>query len=374
MPANPATPRWPDDIPTLFDTERGITLRAHTDADLPGMVEQCRDPESIRWTTVPVPYAEADARWFVDEHLRGEVAAGRLIAWAVEAEVDGVRRYCGTIDLRLTGPARAEFGLAAWPGARGRGIMAAACRMVVDWAFGPGGQRSLVWLAYAGNWPSRWLAESLGFRFAAPLRAYAPQRGELRDCWLATLTTDDPRGGVPRMPTLETDGLRLRAFTEADLPRIVEGCDDPLTQRWMPQLPAPYDLPAARQFVDWCREGDSRHDQWTWCVTATDDDRCLGAVTLFRLTDDAGTGELGYWAHPDARGRGVTSAAVRRVADFALGVDGPHQALTVRCARDNVASAAVARAAGFTETGSMTGAERLRNGSRTDLLAFSRIA
>ena len=376
MATEQAPQGWPDTVPTLIDTERGVTLRAHTEADLPGIVEQSRDPETVRWTSVPTPYAEQDATEFVFGVIATGVDTGQLMSWAVEAEIEGVRRYCGTIDLRFEVPGRMEFGLAAAPVARGRGIMAAGCRLALDWAFGPGAARTVSWLAFVGNWPSRWIAESLGFRFAGTLRGYGGQRGELVDSWIGVLRAEDPRGGVPRMPTLDLAerGLRLRPFRESDLPRIVEANSDPQTQHWMPQLPYPYEMPAAEQFLDWCREGESQQDHWTWCVTEAGSDRCLGAVTLFRLRDDAAHGELGYWTHPDARGRRLTAAAVDAVATYALGPDGPHQALTIRCARGNAGSQRVALAAGFTETGWLTGAERFRDGSRDDLLVFSRYA
>lgn len=368
--------RWPDLVPTLLDTISGVALRAHTEADLPAVLEQSRDPETVRWTTVPVPYAEQDARDFVFGHLPDQVESGRAMSWAVEAEIDGVRRYCGTLDLRFEVPGRAEVGLAAAPAARGRGIMAAACRLALDWAFEKAGIRTVSWLAHVGNWPSRRLAESLGFRIAGLLPGYSFQRGELIDSWILILQAGAARPRPPRIPVLEVAErrLRLRPFAEPDLPRIVAANADPQAQHWLPQLPHPYDRRAAERFLDWCRDGESRQDHWTWCIAESDSDRCLGAVTLFRLRDDADHGEIGYWAHPEARGRRLTAAAVQRVAAYALAPGGPHRALTIRCARGNAASQRVALAAGFSETGWEAGAERFRDGSREDLLIFSRIA
>ncbi|WP_392466693.1 hypothetical protein ACF3NS_13715 [Arsenicicoccus cauae] len=37
-------------------TDGVVLLRAHTEGDVPAIVEQCTDPESLRWTTVPRPY------------------------------------------------------------------------------------------------------------------------------------------------------------------------------------------------------------------------------------------------------------------------------------------------------------------------------
>jgi ribosomal-protein-alanine N-acetyltransferase len=76
---------------------------------VPALVEQCNDPDSIRWTTVPVReggYGPADAEDFL-----GAVAAGcrarDVLTWAVEEHArPGV--YCGSIDLRVQGDGMAE--------------------------------------------------------------------------------------------------------------------------------------------------------------------------------------------------------------------------------------------------------------------------
>lgn len=50
-----AATQFPAGVPVLVDTATGVILRAPGDADLPAMVEQGRDPDTQRWTTVPVP-------------------------------------------------------------------------------------------------------------------------------------------------------------------------------------------------------------------------------------------------------------------------------------------------------------------------------
>ena len=50
-----STSLFPDVVPVLVDPAAGVLLRAHREADIPGIIEQCRDPETIRWTTVPTP-------------------------------------------------------------------------------------------------------------------------------------------------------------------------------------------------------------------------------------------------------------------------------------------------------------------------------
>ena len=83
--------------------------------------------------------------------------------------------------------------------------------------------------------------------------------------------------------------------------------------------------------------------------------------------------KLGYWAHPHARGQGLTARAVRLVARHGLLPDvgglGLNR-LVIRAAADNVASQRVAVKAGFRPAGRDRCAERLRDGTLADLLRF----
>lgn len=378
---------WPDCVPTLVDTSNGITLRAHTEDDLPALVEQAVDPQTVRWTITPTPYALADAREFVFGIVAGGWNDGTTTSWAIEAEVGGVRRYCGTIDLRFTHtfdtspgePATAgglgALGFVLHPDARGRSILSTAARLVRDWGFDVAGLAAISWAANVGNWPSRRVAAALGMVDEGVTRALLPHRGRLVDAWTATIRREDSRASRARrsMPVLTGERVRLRAPLDSDAPRMSNGAADPDTQHWLAGLPAAYGPEEARGFIEIIREWEFLGLHWSWVIADPDTDDFLGSVTLFRLGDEADHGEIGYWVHQDARGRGVASEAARLVADFALGADGPHHSLTIRTARGNDSSAGVAAAAGFTCTGQSTGAERLRDGSHPDLLIHSRV-
>jgi hypothetical protein len=49
-------------------------------------------------------------------------------------------------------------------------------------------------------------------------------------------------------------GLHLREWTDEDLPTMVELFDDPAVDRW-PPLRSPFDLTAARTYLDQSRKG-----------------------------------------------------------------------------------------------------------------------
>jgi ribosomal-protein-alanine N-acetyltransferase len=159
------------------------------------------------------------------------------------------------------------------------------------------------------------------------------------------------------VPELVGERMRLRPHTDADLPRIVEACSDPRSRHWLPTLPHPYTSESAGEFVLGCRLAESLGQKVTWAVADRDDDRLLANVSVFRLDDPMNPrgGEIGYWAHPDARGRGVVSEAVDLAVAHAFtpveaGGLGRHR-LQIGASRDNTASRHVAERAGFTLVG-----------------------
>ncbi len=176
----------------------GVRLRPFTDADVPAMVAACRDPETIRWTTVPDPYTERDAVWFLREHAADVWARGTGAVFAVADPADD--GYLGSIDLRISAadPAVADVGFMAAPAARGRGHMTAALRAVARWGLEAVGLERVEWRAHVGNDASRRVAEKAGFRLEGVARAGIAHRGGRRDTWVAALVRADltPAEGV----------------------------------------------------------------------------------------------------------------------------------------------------------------------------------
>jgi ribosomal-protein-alanine N-acetyltransferase len=365
---------FPDEVPILIDAEAGVTLRAAGSGDLPGMVEQCRDPEMIRWTSVPTPddgYQLRDAAEFLALTAAGWTSGERL-GWTIEAQRGAARGFCGSIDLRLEGDGIAEVGFGLHPEARGRGMMTAALQLVCDYGFQVAGLEVIRWRAVVGNWASRRVAGNVGFIFDGTVRRLLAHRGELLDGWIATLTREDPRVPQPWLQPVELQGrgIRLRAFHTSDVERIVEACSDPRTAQWLVSMPRPYQRHNAFAYLDSLRELAARGIGVTWCMADPEDDRCLGSISLDGLNGYARRGEIGYWAHPDARGRGVVTEAVRLVTQHARNT-GLARSLIIRCARSNTASRRVAERAGYTKVGIQPASEPLGDGQLADLVLYS---
>lgn len=360
--------RFPHDVPTL--TDGVVRLRAHHEDDVAGVLEQSTDPVSQAWTTVPVPYTPDDAKRFVREVMPGGWLTDQ--EWGFAVEYDG--RYAATVTLRNEGERRAEIAYGSHPRIRGTGGMERALRLLLDWGFdGAGGPalHTVVWWANRGNWPSRRLAWRLGFGIDATLRGWLPQRGDLLDAWAGTLLATDerrPRHRWPALPTINSPRLPLclrRALPE-DVERMVEACADASSARWLGEIPQPYRRADAEAYLLASAERTALGLAVHLVAADPVDDRLLGLVGLSGIDPVLGSAELGYWVHPDARGRGVATETARLALRHALVPEDEGGLglvrVTARAARGNAASLAVLRRCGMRHVGTLAQASRTGDG------------
>ncbi len=370
--------RFPDDVPVLTDGE--VVLRAHTAADAEGVYEQCNDPVSRRWTTVPVPYGREDAAGFVGSMIPAGWSEGQW-RFAVEApDEDGVPRFCGTVELRDEGDRRAEIAYGAHPWARGRGIMHRALELLLSWGFEEQRLHTVIWWANQGNWASRRTAWRLGFTCEATLERWLPQRGELLDAWVGVLHAEDeraPRNAWLSVPRILGEQVALRAFRPEDAPRIVEACSDARTAHWLWRMPQPYTLADAEAYLASRVEKLATGSGVGWAVADPGTDVLVGSIALFDLKPGRDA-EIGYWTHPEARGRGVMTEACGLVVRHAFTAE-QHGGLGlvrlgIGAADGNTASHRVIAANGFTPVSRERRALRLGDGSLVDSLGYDLLA
>jgi RimJ/RimL family protein N-acetyltransferase len=149
-------------------------------------------------------------------------------------------------------------------------------------------------------------------------------------------------------PPLGDGVITLRAMTSADVDALVAACQDPEIPRWT-RVPVPYRRADA---LTWIAGAELELDAGVtigW-IAVDDEDRLLASISVMGIDRATDSGEIGYWVAAEARGRGVATRAVRLVRDWAPGALGL-TTLEIEAHEDNLASQAVARAAGFTETG-----------------------
>lgn len=167
--------RFPAPDPPLRDD--AVTLRQWRVDDAAAITRACQDPEIPRWTTVPTPYTEADARnWLeivTDPRLEDQ------LNFAVTRSDDG--SLVGSLSLWIVKPGVVEFGYWAAPEARGQGLIPRALRLLAKWVFAELRVPRLQLGTFPGNRSSERVAEKVGFVPEGVLRSYMEQRGDRRD-------------------------------------------------------------------------------------------------------------------------------------------------------------------------------------------------
>ena len=275
----------------------------------------------------------------------------------------------------LTGDATAE--LRFDPAATSADDLLEQGRGDVDEAFGGRDVRVLRWRAPVGHTAARRAVWALGFSFEGTVRAGWSTSPRV-DAWTATLLATDSREPKTRWlepAPLSSGGVRLRAPILADEERYLETMTDPESLAWLETVPIPRTSEGYRASFPARDVGCSMGAAVEWAVADSGDGRYLGTINLFGfLTLDHESAEVGYRTHPDARGLGVVSTALRLVIAHAFAArDAGGLGLgrvSLGAGHGNLGSQGVARACGFTRTGVDRRCYRLADGSVVDLVRF----
>jgi RimJ/RimL family protein N-acetyltransferase len=181
-----------------------IALRAWRSSDAAELTRMFQHAEAIRWTRAPSPYRERDASaWLAS--LPTQMRRGDGLPLAVADSVDG--QLLGSIDLRIRGEGRGEFGYVVADWAQRRGVGTRALRLYSRWAFEKLDVKRLELLVQPDNEASLALGRRAGFTREGLLRSHSVIRGERRDMVMMSLLPGD------------IEGVRDRRQTKKDPPR-----------------------------------------------------------------------------------------------------------------------------------------------------------
>ncbi len=181
--------------PVTLESAR-VRLEVPTRADTAAITAACQDPDVIRWTTIPTPYRDQDARTFVDALVGPGWASDREYTWAIRRP--GSTWLDGIISYRTAGR---DLGFWLAPSARGAGLMHHAVELVVGWAFDRGAP-DVYWECYAGNTASASVARRAGFSYTGTGDARVPGRdGGPTPAWTGQRRADGTAASALAWPT-----------------------------------------------------------------------------------------------------------------------------------------------------------------------------
>lgn len=171
-------------------------------------------------------------------------------------------------------------------------------------------------------------------------------------------------------PPLSDAEIRLRRWSQADVPALTAACQDPEISRWT-VVPAPYEEGHARDFIATRAQDRAAGRELSLAIVGREDD-LLGSIGLAHIDWEDHRAEIGYWVARKARGRSVASRATKLLSQHALETLG-FERLELLAHPENAASLRVASNAGYTREGLLR-LYRRRRGVREDLVMFSLLA
>lgn len=171
-------------------TNGRITLRPATHDDIPAIVEACRDPDIARWTRVPSPYGESDARdWIRSMEVARSKGSERAFL-VVDARTGALLGSIGL--MRVDDDGRVgEIGYWVHRDARRRGIATDAVRLLSRWALRDLGVARVQIAVHVENRVSQRVPERAGFVREGILRSYVEIKGDRGDYVMYSLLPSD---------------------------------------------------------------------------------------------------------------------------------------------------------------------------------------
>ena len=174
-------------------TDGVVALRPFGEADIRDVSACCQDPEIPRWTQVPSPYDDNDARTFIAMAEQGRLEGERL-SLALTSVEGG--ELLGAIEVR---PKAADGGVGVgyWVAAhaRRRGTASRALELVSAWAIEALGARRVQVVAHPLNEASQRVALRAGFTREGLLRNYEVRKGKWEDRVVFSLVPTDIEEG-----------------------------------------------------------------------------------------------------------------------------------------------------------------------------------
>jgi len=172
-----------------------------------------------------------------------------------------------------------------------------------------------------------------------------------------------------RKPEFMIEGAVVRPWRLADLGSLVQHANDVEVARYLaPRFPSPYTVEDGKAWLELTETFD---DPLESLAIVVEGEAC-GAIGVERGVGlEARTGEVGYWLSREYWGRGLVSAALRAVTQFAFS-ERSFERLQAQVFRENEASGRVLEKVGYRLEG--TRSRALSKGdSISDALVFVRL-
>ena len=161
---------------------------------------------------------------------------------------------------------------------------------------------------------------------------------------------------------------KLRPFRRGDEPAIAENINDRKIERYTLNIPYPYTLKSAREWVDFNRKLARGGNKAQLNLAIDLDGRVIGGIGLFAMNGHRA--EIGYWLGVKYWGRGIVPGAVKTLTRYAL-KELKLRRVYAKVFAVNKASARVLQKAGYKYEGRLV-KDAVKHGRPVDGLLFAK--
>lgn len=163
--------------------------------------------------------------------------------------------------------------------------------------------------------------------------------------------------GYSPFPVLKTPTLVLRQLADSDRQEIFALRSNPAVNQYLGRKPA-QSTDDAMAFIQAIHESIRLKQALYWAITFIGDDKLIGCIGLFNFSADKQRAEIGFEILPEYQGRGIMQEAAAAIQQYAMQTIGL-QSIEAGTHPGNLASVALLRKLGFTDTGKTDGICRM---------------
>ena len=118
-------------------------------------------------------------------------------------------------------------------------------------------------------------------------------------------------------PILTTKRLTLRQLSETDAPEIFLLRSDPAVNKYLGRQPS-QTSEEALNFIKKINENFGKNASCYWAITFTGNEKLVGTISLFDISDELKKCEIGYELLPVHQGQGNMQEALEKIIEFAF--------------------------------------------------------
>jgi ribosomal-protein-alanine N-acetyltransferase len=116
-------------------------------------------------------------------------------------------------------------------------------------------------------------------------------------------------------PNLITERLVLRQLKADDANEIFALRSSDEVNRFLDR-PKATTIDDAKRFIDKINDGVNKNESVYWAITLKGENKLIGTICYWNISQEYVRGELGYELHPEYQGKGIMQEAILKVIDF----------------------------------------------------------